>query len=109
MGSPIRHSVRRRSKYGNKPAMADGIRFDSKKERDYYQRLRVMQDSGAVVMFLRQVPLHLPGNIRYVLDFQVFWADGTVEWIDVKGMRTDTYKLKKAQVEDIYPITITEV
>jgi hypothetical protein len=64
---------------------------------------------GDVVFFLRQVPLYLPGKTKLVVDFQVFNTDGTVSFIDVKGMRTDVYKVKKREVEATYPIEIEEV
>lgn len=59
-------------------------------------------------MFLRQVPLHI-GVVRYVVDFVRFDADGTVHFVDVKGHKTDMYKMKKRMVEAEYPITIEEV
>lgn len=95
-----------RHKFNAKPCQADDIKFSSKAERAYYNRLKFMQESGEVIFFLRQVPLHLPGNTKYLVDFQVFNADGTVSFIDVKGMRTPMFVMKKKQVEEIYPIQI---
>ena len=102
-------SVIHKHKFHAKPVLYENIRFDSKKERNRYAELKQMQTNGEVVFFLRQIPLHLPGNIRYVCDFQIFWPNGTVTFEDVKGYRTDTYKIKKKQVEAIYPIEIVEV
>jgi hypothetical protein len=87
----------------------DGIKFDSKKEAAYYTGLNLRVVTGDVVMFLRQTPFHLQGGVKYVCDFTVFLADGTVEFVDVKGFRTPQYKAKKKQVEAIYPIKIKEV
>ena len=87
----------------------DGINFDSKKEARYYQELKMRQAGGEIVFFLRQVPLHLPGKTKLVIDFVQFHADGTVHFVDVKGFATAQYKLKKRQVEAIYPIVIEEV
>jgi hypothetical protein len=56
-----------------------------------------------------QTPIHLPGNVKYVCDFQVFWADETVTFEDVKGVKTPVYNVKKKQVEAEYPIKITEI
>lgn len=86
----------------------DGISFSSKKEATYYSTLRLRQKAGEVLFFLRQVPLHLPGNVRYVVDFQEFHADGTVHFVDVKGLKTEQYKMKKKMVEAVYPIYIEE-
>jgi hypothetical protein len=88
---------------------ADGIVFDSKKEMLRYLELRAAREGGAVLYFLRQVPFDLPGGIKYRIDFMIAWADGRISYEDVKGYRTDVYKLKKRQVEALYPITIEEV
>ncbi|WP_110636281.1 DUF1064 domain-containing protein [Salinicola salarius] len=96
------------SKFGNKRTTVAGIAFDSKKEATYYLQLQARQQSGEVAMFLRQVPIELPGGVKYVIDFVEFLADGSVAWVDVKGHRADTYKLKKRQVEALYPIEIIE-
>ncbi|EJI2509729.1 DUF1064 domain-containing protein [Salmonella enterica] len=101
--------IHRAPKYGNKKTEVDGITFDSKKEAHYYTQLKLRQAAGEVVMFLRQVPFHLPGGVKYLADFEVLTADGVVEFIDVKGARTAEYKLKKKLVEQYYPITIIEV
>lgn len=100
---------RLRHKYNAKPSTSDGMRFDSLKERRFYDDLKLRQRAGDVVMFLRQVPFHLPGGVRYVVDFQVFNSDGTVSFIDVKGMETAAFKAKKRMVEAEYPIEIEVV
>lgn len=57
-----------------------------------------------------QVPFHLPGNVIYRVDFMEFHNDGTVHFVDVKGMETNTFILKKKQVEELYaPIKIETV
>ena len=91
------------------PCQAGEINFSSKAERAYYYKLRILEKSGEVLFFLMQVPFHLPGNTKYVVDFQVFYADGTVDFVDVKGMETEVFKLKKRQVEEIYPVKISVV
>ena len=104
-----KHKFTPRSKYGAKKTEVDGIKFDSQKEAKYYIFLKQLKQAGEVVLFLMQVPFILPGAIRYRLDFQVFYADGRIEWVDVKGVITDVYRIKKAQVEEIYGIEIKEV
>lgn len=78
-------------------------------EAAYYSRLKLLQQSGEVIFFLRQVPFHLPGNVRYVVDFIEFWSDGTVKFIDVKGMDTPLSIAKRKLVEAHYPIEIDVV
>lgn len=113
----VKHNLaRRRNKYGvdisrsgKEARTVDGITFASKAEARYYRELCLAQQAGTVLMFLLQVPIRLPGGTKYVCDFVVFYSDGEVRWIDVKGRETDMFKLKKKQVEDLYPIKIEVV
>jgi len=99
----------RRHKFGNIPTFTDGIRFQSKKESRYYQDLLLARRSGDLLFFLRQTPFHLPGGVKYIVDFVEFWKSGEIRFVDVKGHKTQTYKIKKSLVESLYPITITEM
>ena len=97
-----------RHKFNAIPTEVDGIKFASKKEAKYYSDLRLRQAAGEVFFFLRQVPFHFPGNVRYVCDFQEFLATGEVRFVDVKGYKTDMYKLKVKQVKAVFGVTIEE-
>ncbi len=112
-------AMRRGSKYSANAVTEDGIRFDSKLERDRYLVLRQRQQIGAIAYFLMQVPFRLPGGIIYRVDFQVFAPGGMhhssdrdpvithlVTYEDCKGMMTPVSKLKIAQVEDLYRIQV---
>lgn len=102
--------MRVRHKYNATRVDLDGIKFASKREANFYAYLKARKAEGTVVQFLRQVPFYLPGGTRYVCDFLIFYADGSCEFVDVKGMETETFKLKKKLVETLYaPITITLV
>jgi hypothetical protein len=98
----------RAHKFGAVRTEVDGIKFSSKKEARRFVELRVLQVAGEISFFLRQVPFHLPGGVKYVADFVIFWADETCTVEDVKGRRTPEYIAKKKMVEAEYPITITE-
>jgi hypothetical protein len=87
----------------------DGIKFSSKREAKYYQDLLLARKSGDLLFFLRQVPFHLPGGVRYVVDFAEFWKEGEVRFTDVKGFKTPSYIAKRKMVEALYPIEIMEV
>lgn len=87
----------------------DGIKFDSKLEANYYRHLKILVRSGDVLYFLRQVPFDLVG-VKARLDFQVFFADGRVEYHDPKGMITDSWRRNKKQIETLYPhVVIVEI
>lgn len=55
------------------------------------------------------VPLRLPGGTVLRIDFQEFHSDGSVHFVDVKGMATEAFKIKKREVEAEYPIEIEVV
>lgn len=96
-----------RHKYFATSCEVDGLRFDSKKEAAYYVKLKLRRASGEVVQFLRQVPFHLPGGVKYVCDFLEFRADGSVAFVDTKGVLTESFKAKRRMVEELYsPIKI---
>lgn len=96
----------RGNKFNAVPTVVDGIRFDSKAEANYYRNLLLRVQAGAVRYFLRQVPIHLPGGVRYVLDFLEVHADDSLHYVDVKGVITPQFRDKKKMVEALYPITI---
>lgn len=102
------------SKYGAKRVEVDGIRFDSQAEARRYGELRLLEAAGTIFDLKLQVeyPVHLKGQhiCTYRADF-VYFDREKGEWIieDVKGVRTQVYRLKRRLVEASYGITITEV
>ena len=99
----------RTSKYNNHPTTVDGIRFDSKKEARYYEQLKIRIAAGEVGYFHMQVPIRLPGGTKYVVDFLVFFTDPArpPEYVDVKGVQTKLFRVKKREIEHHYPIQIS--
>lgn len=101
------------SKYNNKKVVCDGITFDSKAERDYYLYLLDLKQRGIVTdvqlqpSFLLQEKFRKNGKlhreITYKADFEVTYADGHVEIIDVKGMMTKDFAIKQKLFEYKYP------
>lgn len=98
--------MRHKHKFNAKSCESDDIKFSSKAEKAYYNRLKLLQKSGEVLFFLMQIPFRLPGGVKYFCDFQIFYSDGTISFVDVKGFYTPIFILKKKQVEQIYPIEI---
>lgn len=103
----MKHQIRH--KYNAVPTIVDGFRFDSKKEAARYRRNKILLASGEMIMQQRQVPFHLPGGVIYRLDFQEYYRNGEILFIDVKGRDTPQSKQKRRQVEAMYPIEITLV
>jgi hypothetical protein len=103
----LKHNFKKKNKYNAVATMVDGFRFDSKKEAAYYVGNKLLQAKGEIVLQLRQVPFHLPGQVTYRLDFLEFYSNGNVRFVDVKGRDTPMSKLKRKQVEALYDIEIT--
>lgn len=100
----MNHSLKRHGhKYNAKATVVDGFRFDSKKESERYSRNKILLRNGEMIMQLRQTPFHLTDGVVYRLDFMEFYADGRILFIDVKGKDTPMSKLKRGQVEYLYP------
>lgn len=102
-----------KSKRGNKFKSVyidiDNIKFASKLESQYYIMLKLWKKYNHIKFFLRQVPFDLPGGVKYFVDYQIFYPDGTIKFVDVKGIETEVFKIKKKMVEALYPITIEVV
>lgn len=106
-----------RSKYGNLKTEYNGTVFHSKKEAEYAKTLdwmkKITTPSDRVLRYDMQVPFQIIMNgikiAKYIADFKVFYADGSEEIIDVKGVRTNIYVLKKKLVEAQYGVKIIEV
>lgn len=105
------------SKYRNVQTEYGGQKFMSKKEAEYAMQLdwqrKATSPRDRVVEWVPQVPFQVILNgvkiCKYIADFKVTYADGRVEIVDVKGVRTDVYRLKKKLVEAQYGIKIIEV
>lgn len=93
-------------KYRAQPVEVDGWRFDSKLEARRYVQLRDARARGEIRYFLRQVPLHLAPGSKYVVDFVVCLADGTLEYEDTKGVETPNSRTKRLVAERLYGITV---
>lgn len=100
------------SKYNNKKVKIDGHVFDSKAEADYYSGLKVRQAAGEVISFELQPLFTLQPafikngkkyqGITYSADFMVYLPNGDIEVIDIKGMETEVFKIKRKLFECKY-------
>ncbi len=108
------------NKYNNKKIEYDGYKFDSKKEAEFYKKLKALQKAGKVKeievhpKFELQPSFKKNGKtyraINYYADFLVYYSDGITKLYDTKGQRTEVYKIKKKLFEYKYPDqTIEEV
>lgn len=109
----------KQSKYHNKKVYYDGHLFDSQKEKSWYIKFKLMEQSGVISDLKLQVKYELIKTFKledktyrstnYIADFTYKTKDGKLHVIDVKGIRTDVYKLKKKLMAWKYGIEIEEV
>lgn len=108
---------KKKAKYKNKKVEFDGYVFDSKIEGEYYFHLKQLHESGKF-LFFRLQPRYLLmeafkrdgeliRKIDYVADFEVHHLDGSIETVDVKGMETEAFKIKKKLFLNKYPHKLT--
>jgi hypothetical protein len=109
MMSKIRHNLKRPNKYNAKPTEVDGYRLDSMAEAKWYKYFLQEEKEGRVVSILRQTTFHLLPGVSYRMDFVIFWADGTVEAIEVKGFETAGWRKNKKMFEQKFPNWILKV
>ncbi|OLY94802.1 hypothetical protein BUE76_11725 [Cnuella takakiae] len=103
----------RKSKYGAKKVVIDGITFDSTKEGGRYLELKMLERAGLVTELELQVPYELnPGgthSLKYIADFR--YRDGMTGQLvveDCKGYKTKEYIKKRKLMREVYGIIIKE-
>lgn len=99
--------------YNTKKVMYGGIKFDSKEEAEYYQLLERKKEAGIITEIEIQPVLDLfpaydyYGKKRrkmiYKLDFRIVYSDDVEVYIDIKGMATETAKMKRKIAEYLHP------
>lgn len=108
------------AKYHNKKVKYDGYTFDSIREKNYYIKLKLLEKAGKIKELELQKEYELQSSyklnkktirkITYRADFTYKTTkDDKLHVIDVKGFRTDVYRLKKKLFEYKYKIEIEEI
>ena len=119
----------KKSKYGNRKVVCDGIKFDSERETARFAELKVLQEKGKIRNLRLQANFTLVEGYTTIegerIKPMVYKADFTYERAtvpdqngavyclreveDAKGMKTKDYQLKKKLMQDKFGITIREV
>lgn len=109
-------SAPKRSKYGNRKTVVDGITFDSAKEARRYGELRLMERAGLIRDLQTQRALPLIVNDHdcgtYRADFVYATRAGVIVVEDVKSeitRKNPVYRLKAKLVRAIHGVDIVEV
>ena len=98
-----------KAKYRSYKTSVDGHTFDSLKEANYYNDLKLRLKCNDIKGFCLQPIFILAPGLKYKADFIVFNNDGTYDVIDVKGFKTKEYIAKKKVFEDKYNLKLTEI
>ena len=113
----MKYSIFKESKYHNKQTTYDGYKFASLKERNYYIKLKMMQNSGKISDLKLQPKYLLIDTIHYknktypktyyIADFQYYSKeDNKIHVVDVKSEATrkdKVYRLKIKMLLNKYP------
>ena len=102
------------SKYRARYVDVDNIRFDSRKEANKYNELKLLKMAGEILDFELQPEFELQPAfrdkrgklikpIKYRADFKVIYKDKSVVYIDTKGFETEVFKLKAKMLKFKYP------
>ena len=108
------------SKYFSRKVILDGHKFDSKKESEYYLYLKSELEKGNIYDLELQKEYILQesfkiGNktrrkITYKADFTYKTSkDDKLHVIDIKGFKTEVYRLKKKLFEKRYATEVEEI
>lgn len=102
-----------RLKFGNIHTEVDGIRFDSKKEAEYYGQLKIRKKAGLIKDFELQKTFKIEVNgvhiCDYRCDFVIYFPDGQISVVDVKSKATENlaaFRIKKALMLAVHNIKI---
>ena len=109
------------NKYGNRKVSLDGYTFDSQREATCYRELYLLQEAGEISGLTLQPTFTLADAVRYRgkrqkpalryrADFE-YRDNRTGERVvlDVKGVRTTAFVIKKHLMMSVYGIEVEEI
>jgi len=87
------------SKYKNKKTPYNNVMYDSVLEAGFARELDLRLRANDIKFWIRQVKVPIKVNgikiCNYIVDFKISHNDGTAEFIEVKGVHTAAWNLKK--------------
>ncbi len=101
--------VNRKSKYNNVSSCYNGYYYQSKFEASYAQELDLRIKCKDIKKWERQVviPIYLHGKLitNYKMDFKVYHNDGSIEYVETKGLADYAFMLRWKMVEAVINAT----
>jgi tellurite resistance protein len=111
-GQALLSSKPKRSKYGAKRTLLDGIVFDSKREAEVYGQLKLLEKAGRISGFERQRKFNLIVNSEIIGSYRADFAfidhdqDGRLRVVDVKGVVTRDFRRVQKIIKAAYNIEV---
>jgi len=104
-------SYRSKSKYRNKTKIYNGRTYDSIREANHAEELDWRIKAGEIKEVIPQFKIDLKVSGKHICnyypDFKVIMADGSIQFHEVKGFKTDVFILKwklfEALINEIEP------
>lgn len=100
-------------KYHAVRTLYNGRTYHSIAEADYAALLDLQIEAGQVARWLPQFAIRFRVNGKHIcehdVDFWVEYTDGHIELIEVKGVATEAWRIKRALLEAIYLQTHPEI
>jgi Protein of unknown function (DUF1064) len=103
-------------KYGNVPTVgSDGVVYASKRERNRFESLRMMESAGLITELRTQVKYELVPKqegeraVTYTIDFQYRDQQGKMHYEDAKGAITQQYIIRRKLMLWFHGIRIEQV
>ena len=106
--------------HAQKVRLPDGTVFDSKREYNRWQELKILQQAHVIEQLKRQVKFDLipfqkaengmpaERGVQYIADF-TYLQNGRLVVEDAKGKRTPEYIIKRKLMRWIHKIAVKEV
>lgn len=105
-------------KYGNVKVVWNDIKFDSKAELAYYQKLLLLERAGKITKLGRQVAYELAPSVKFkgdkrakpamklIVDFVYVDERGETILDDVKGMVTAVFRVKQHLMKSVHGLEV---
>lgn len=108
----------KRRKYGNKPTIVDGIKFDSAREAKRWQELKLLERAGHICALQRQVVYCLAQSVkiagekrarpmmRYTADFVYMNGHARPVVEDAKGFSDKAFRMRQHLMKSVHGIDV---
>lgn len=107
----LRAKPKRGNKYGAKRCKYKGYTYDSRAEANYAMELDARLQAGEFKTWERQFRVEMWAHdshgdrrlkLSHKVDFRIHHHDGTFELVEVKGLETADYRMRRRWLEELW-------